>query len=156
MQKLSRWAMGAGVLLVATAAIAGSPTTTTTITSTSTTTTTTTLFGGCVVEASYTSVLCRLDALVSFVGSATDLGRVQGGAGSSAAKARKQCGKASQSTGKVASNQLKKCAKTLDTFRHKLDSHSAKQIVPEATRSFLRNDVVSPLRGDVNTLRGTL
>jgi hypothetical protein len=148
-------AAGAGVLLVAATALAGTPATTSTST-TSTSTTTTTLFGGCVVEASYTSILCRLDALVSYVGSATDLGRVKGGVAASASKARKQCGKASQSTGKVASNQLKKCAKTLDTFRHKLDSHSAKQIVPEATRSYLRNDVASPLRSDVNGLRGTL
>jgi hypothetical protein len=91
------------------------------------------------------------------VNAATDLGRSKGQLASSAAKARRQCGKASDfGTGKKASNQLKKCAKTIDTFRHKLDSHSAKQIIPAETRSLLREDVAGPLHSDVNALRGTV
>jgi hypothetical protein len=145
-----------GVVLAAGLAFAGSLTTTSvTTTSTTSATTTTTLFGGCVAEVSFTSVLCRLDALVSYVDGATDLGRSKGQLGNSARKARKQCGKASElATGKKASNQLKKCAKTLDTFRHKLASHSAKQIIPAETRSLLREDVAAPLHSDVNALRG--
>jgi hypothetical protein len=148
------WTVSVGVFLMAGVALGGGATTST---STSTSTTTTTLFGGCVVEATYDSIICRLDALVAWVDAGTDLGRSKGNLGNSARKARKQCGKAAQvGTGKVASNQLKKCAKTLDTFRHKLDSHSAKQIIPLETRSYLRNDIAAPLRSDVNTLRGTL
>ena len=130
---------------------------TTTVSTTSTTTTTTTLFGGCTVEVSVTSVLCRLDALVAYVDGATDLGRSKGQLGNSARKARMQCGKASDfGTGKKASNQFKKCAKTIDTFRHKLDSHSAKQIIPAETRALLRDDVAGPLHSDVNSLRGMI
>jgi hypothetical protein len=149
MRTVTHWAVSLG-LLVATMVPAGAQTTTSS-------TTTTTLFGGCVAGPSYDSILCRIDALVAFVQSAIDLGRVKGGVTSSAQKARRQCGKASQAgTGKVVSNQLKKCAKTLDTFRHKLASHSARQIVPETTRAHLRDDVAAPIRTDVNTLRGKL
>jgi hypothetical protein len=151
-----------GVFLLAGVAAGGGSTSTSTSTSTTTTTgigstTTTTLFGGCIVEPSFDSILCRIDALIAYLDTASDLGRTKGAVSASARKARKQCGKSQTAgTGKVASNQAKKCAKTLDTFRHKLDSHSAKNIVPEATRNFLRNDIASPLRTDVNTLRGTL
>jgi hypothetical protein len=144
------------VVLSAGLAFGGSATTVTT-TSTTSSTTTTTLFGGCVLEVSFTSILCRLDALVAYVDGATDLGRSKGQLANSVRKARKQCGKASEfATGKKASNQLKKCAKTLDTFRHKLDSHSAKQIIPAETRALLREDVAGPLRSDVNALRGQI
>jgi hypothetical protein len=152
MGMMTRWLGFSGVVFSVGLAFAQS---TTTVTTSSTTTTTTTLFGGCTVEVSFTSVLCRLDALVSYVDAAPDLGRSKGQLGNSARKARKQCGKASEiGTGKKASNQLKKCAKTIDTFRHKLDSHSAKQIIPDTTRALLREDVAGPLHSDVNALRG--
>ena len=154
MGTMTRWMGACGVALSVGLAFAGGTSTTVTTTST---TTTTTLFGGCTVETSFTSVLCRLDALVAYVQGATDLGRSKGQVVGSAEKARRQCGKAADfATGKKASNQLKKCAKTLDTFRHKLDSHSAKQIVPAETRAFLRDDVAGPLRSDVNALRGSV
>jgi hypothetical protein len=154
---MTRWMGVCGVVLSVGIAFAGGSVSTTTVTTTSTSTTTTTLFGGCTVEVSFTSVLCRLDALVAYVDAATDLGRSKGQLGASARKARKQCGRASEfGTGKKASNQLKKCAKTIDTFRHKLDSHSAKQIIPAETRSLLREDVAGPLHSDVNALRGTV
>jgi len=144
--------MGMGAVVLS-AGLAFAVTTSTTTTTTSTTTTT--LFGGCTVEVSFTSVLCRLDALVSYVGGATDLGRTKANLTATATKAQKQCRKASGfGTGKKASNQLKKCAKTIDTFSHTLDSHSAKKIIPADTRSFLRNDVAGPLQSDVNSLRG--
>jgi hypothetical protein len=144
--------MGIGAVVFSAGLAFGQSTTTV---STTSTTTTTTLFGGCTVEVSFTSVNCRLAALVSYVDGATDLGRTKGSLGSTARKAQNQCQKASTfGTGKKASNQLKKCAKTIDTFSHKLDSHSAKQIIPADTRSFLRNDVAGPLHSDVNSLRG--
>ncbi len=147
-------AVACAVLVAGSAAPAGAQVSTTTTTSTSTTTTT--LFGGCDVSATFESILCRGDALVAYVQGSGDLGRLKQGLVASATKARKQCGKASTATHKVASNQLKKCSKTLDTFRHKLDSHSAKKLIVQDVRDYLRNDVVQPLRTDVDTLRGTL
>jgi hypothetical protein len=152
MGMMTRW-LGISAVLLSAGLVFGQSTTT--VTTSSTATTTTTLFGGCTVEVSFTSVLCRLDALVTYVDGATDLGRSKGQLAASARKARKQCGKASDfATGKKASTQLKKCAKTIDTFRHKLDSHSAKQIIPAETRSFLRENVGAQLHSDVNGLRG--
>ena len=149
---------GAGLLvgMAVTMAVAGGPTTTTTTTATSTSTTTTTLLGGCEATPTFASLLCRIDALIAVVQGASDLGRLKPGILGSAQKARKQCAKAeSAGTGKVASNQLKKCAKTLDTFRHKLDSNNAKKLIPAETRDFLRGEA-QKIHGDVNTLRGTL
>ena len=106
---------------------------------------------------SFTSVLCRLDALVLYVQGSSDLGRLKQGIVGTATKARKQCKKASDAgAGKVASNQLKKCAKTLDTFRHKLDSNNAKNLISAEVRDYLRDDIASPLRADVNSLRGSV
>ncbi len=151
MGMMTRW-MGIGAVVFSAGLAFGQSTTTVVTTST---TTTTTLFGGCTVEVSFTSVLCRLDALVSFVDGSSDLGRSKGSLSATARKAQKQCQKASNfATGKKASNQLKKCAKTIDTFGHKLDSHTAKQIISSDTRSFLRNTVAGPLHSDVNSLRG--
>jgi hypothetical protein len=151
MGMMTRW-MGIGAVVFSAGLAFGQSTTTVTTTST---TTTTTLFGGCTVEVSFTSVMCRLGALVSYVDGASDLGRTKGSLSSTALKAQKQCQKAANfATGKKASNQLKKCAKTIDTFSHKLDSHSAKQIIPSDTRSFLRSTVAGPLKSDVTSLRG--
>jgi hypothetical protein len=148
----------AGVMLAAaTAALAGAATSTTTSTTTSLASTTTTLPGGCLVEASFDSILCRLDNLVTVVDQSTGLARLKGGALGSAKKARTQCGKAaSAGTGKVASNALKKCAKTIDTFRHKLDSNNAHKLIVKDVRDELRDTLAAPIRADVNTLRGTL
>jgi hypothetical protein len=101
--------------------------------------------------------MCRLDALIASVNAATDLARLKQNILNSAQKAKKQCTKAQTAgTGKVALNQLKKCAKSLDTFRHKLGSNNARQLIPQETRDFFRDDVAAPLRSDVNSLRGSL
>ena len=50
-------------------------------------------------------------------------------------------------------NQLKKCAKTLDTLRHRLDTHNAKDLIAQDVRDYLRNDIVAPLKSDVSALR---
>jgi len=153
-------AVGAAAVLNAASAMAGPATSTTTTSTTaassSTSTTTTTLLGGCAVEATFDSILCRLDALIAEAQTASDLGRLKGGIVGSAQKAKKQCAKAAMlGTGKSASNQVKKCSKSLDTFRHKLDSNNAHKIVPEATRNLFR-DQAAQLRTDANSLRGTL
>jgi len=145
-------AVGLGAVLMAGLAFGGNSTTTTT-----SSTTTTTLFGGCAVEASFDSILCRIDALIASVNAASDLGRLKQGAVNSVQKAKKQCAKAQGAgTGKTALNQLKKCAKTLDSFRHKLASNNARKIIPQETRDFFRDDIAAPLRSDVNALRGSL
>lgn len=129
---------------------------TTTTTSASTSTTTTTLAGGCAVAPTYESILCRIDLLVADVTAAGDLGRLRQGILNAITKARKQAARAAQAgTGKIAKNQLKKCAKSLESFRHKLDSHSAKKIVPQATRDAFRQRAAD-VKTDVGTLRGTL
>ncbi len=144
-------AVGATVLSVATAR-AGTVTTTTT----STSTTTTTLLGGCVDEATYDSIICRLDALVAYVQNATDLGRLKKGLTKSATAARNQCGNGNATSSKTASNQLKRCAHTLASFRQRLQSLNGRRVVPEATRTYLDTTVVTPLRSDVRAFRRTL
>ena len=155
MMTMGRWTtIACGVLVAGSAASGGVPVTTSSTTTTVVaSTTTTTLFGGCDVAATFESVLCRLDALVAYCQGSNDFGRLKQGIVGTATKARKQCLKASTSTGKTVSNQLKKCAKTLDTLRHRLDTHNAKDLIPLAVRDYLRNDVVAPLRSDVNALR---
>lgn len=133
--------------------LAGTSTTTTT---TSPAPTTTTEPGACGSEATFASILCRLDALVADTGNASDLGRLKQGIVNAVKKARKQAGKAaSAGAGKVARTQLKKAAKSLDTFRHKLDSNNAKRLIPQPTREGFRSRAAD-IHDDVNTLRGTL
>jgi hypothetical protein len=150
----TRWtAVGLGVVLATRLAFGGESTST----STTSSTTTTTLLGGCTVEATFDSILCRIDALIAEVEAATDMGRLKQNILNSANKAKKQCTRAETAgTGKVATTQLKKCAKSLDTFRHKLGSNNARKIIPETTRSHFRDDLAAPLRSDVNGLRGSL
>jgi hypothetical protein len=125
-------------------------------TTTTTPTTSTTLPGACVTAPTYESILCRLDLLVADVTAAGDLGRLQRGLVKSVSKARRQAGKAAEaSTGKKAKNRLKKCAKTLQSFRHKLDSNNAKKIIPQGTRDGFRTRA-EEIGTDVVALRGTL
>jgi hypothetical protein len=153
MRMRTRWtvAIGLGLALAARLAFGGGASTTTT------SSTTTTLFGGCAVGATFDSIMCRIEALIASVNAATDLGRLKDGVQKSAQKAKKQCAKAqSAGTGKTALNQLKKCAHTLASFRHKLGSNNARQLIPQETRDFFRDDIAAPLRSDVNSLRGQL
>jgi hypothetical protein len=135
--------------------LVGLATTSTTVASTSTTTTT--LAGGCVVAPTYESILCRIDLLIADATSASDLGRLKQGILNAITKARKQAGRAAapETKSKVAKNQLKKCAKSLESFRHKLDSNNAKKIIPQATRDDFRQRAAD-IKTDVVTLRGTL
>lgn len=119
------------------------------------TTTTTTTPGQCVVAPTYSSILCRIDALLDDVNGSTALGRSQQSIANALAKARKQVAKAQGGSGKVAKNQLKKAAKSLETFRHKLDSHTTKRIIPKPVRDDFR-DRAAAIKTDVGTLRATL
>ena len=151
--------LACGVAVGGGTALAGEQTTTTTTTTTTTasaSTTTTTLFGGCEVAATYDSILCRLDALVAWIESSDDLGRMKSGLAQSAANARTRCGRASTSTGRPASNQLKRCSKTLQSFRHRAGSLLGRKVIAEDVRDLLREEVAAPLRADVQTLRRTL
>lgn len=119
-------------------------------------TTTTVPAGGCDRAPTYASILCRLDALVTDVGAATDLGCLKRGLLGAATKARKQARKAADTAkSKTAKTQLKKCARSLDAFRHKLDSNNAKTIVPAAIRDGFR-EVANAIKTDATALRGTL
>jgi hypothetical protein len=148
----------ATVVVLAGVAVGGGTTTTTTVVTTTTTssTTTTTVPGGCVDDQSFVSVLCQLDALVALVDGSTDLGRFKQGVLNAVQKAGKQAGKASDSctNKRTRSNQLKKSAQSLDSFRHKLDSNNAKRVIPSSTRDLLRS-MASSIRSDINTLRAS-
>ncbi len=142
------------VLVVAAAAsvlAGGAPTSTTTSTLSSTSTTT---LPGCIAGATYDSILCRIDELASDV-SAADLGRLKDGIAGALAKARKQVVKAQGAGGKTAKTQLKKAAKSLDTFRHKLDSNNAHHLIQKETRDDFRSRAAD-IAKDIGTLRGTL
>src|SRR5262245_38478811 len=147
----------AATLLFALASVAGIVSTRLCLAGGTTTTTTTTLLpSGCADAATYADILCRLDALITDVQSATDLGRLKSGILAAATKARKQAAKAADSSqSKVAKTQLKKCAHSLDSFRHKLDSNNAKKIIPLTTRETLRTSA-RDIKTDVGALRGTL
>ena len=132
---------------------AATPTSTTTTTVAGSTTTT--LLGGCVPAASFESIICELDALVAQVSAETDLGRLKQNVVNSANKALKQATKASTGKSRVAKEQLKKCAQSLDVFRHKLSSLNARHLVPHDSRALLQSQAAG-IRQDVVTLRGKL
>jgi hypothetical protein len=113
------------------------------------------LAGTCAHAPTFESILCLLDQLVADVGNATDLGRLKSGLLTGVKKARKQAGKASGATGKVARNQVKKASHTLKTFEHKLDSNNAKRLIPAATRDRL-TQASSEIRSLLDALRGSL
>ena len=148
--------LAAAVAIAGSAAAGGVTTTSTTVTTTSSTTTTTVL-GGCVDDQSFESILCQLDALIVMVDGSTDLGRFKQGVLGAVNKARRQVDKASsfRTNRRTALNQLKKAAKSLDSFRHKLDSNNAKRVIPPATRDLLRG-LAADIRSDVNALRSSL
>ena len=123
------------------------------------TTTTTLPGGGCDVAPTFDSITCRLAALATAVGAATDLGRLKPGLGNTVQKARAKVAKAqgyvAASKAKQAKTQLKKAGKRLRSFAHKLASRSARKIVPEPTRTALAGaaNLTAP---DVASLAGSL
>ena len=146
--------MACGVVVGGHPALAGGLTTTTTTSAASSTTTT--LFGGCEVAPTFDSILCRLDALVAWIETSGDLGRMKQGLGASAANARTRCGRAQTATGRTVSNQLRRCSKTLQSFRHRAGSLLGRKVIAEDVRDLLREEVAGPLRADILSLRRTL
>jgi hypothetical protein len=148
--------LACGVVLGGGVASAGGPATTSTTTTTSAVSTTTTLFGGCEVSATFESILCRLDALGAWIESSNDLGRMKQGLSASAANARTRCGRAQTATGRTVTNQLRRCSKTLQSFRHRVGSLIGRRVIAEDVRDLLRDGVAAPLRSDILALRRTL
>lgn len=144
---------------------ASTTTTTTTITTTTTpssssTTTTTTLASGCGVRAAtFASILCRLDALLATVDSAGDLGTTKTALRNGVATARSKTQAADDSVTagrkKPASNALKKAARKLIDFDHRLRSLRSRKNIPADTRAALLADA-GPILDDLKTLRKQL
>lgn len=134
--------------------------TTATSTTTSSTTTTTTLVVGCGVRAAtFASILCRLDALLATVQSAQDLGKTQTALvnGGAAARSKTQAAEGDATAGKKkpASNALKKAARKMIGFSHRLRSLSSRKKIPLATRNALLAEA-DPIRDDLKALRKQL
>jgi hypothetical protein len=122
------------------------------------TTTTSTTLPGCAAVATYESIDCRLDELVASLDAAQDLGRLKTGLVKAATKARtkKQQAEGFVATGKQKKQKsaMKKAAKALSSFLHKLGSRSATK-VPQGTRQMLTGEA-TPILADMKTLLGTL
>ena len=140
--------------------IATTTTTTTVTTSTTTpasTTTTTTLVSGCGIRAAtFASIVCRLDALLATIEAAPDLGTTKTALrnGVAAARSKTQAAEAATMAGrkKPASNALKKAARKLIDFGHRLRSLRSRKNIPAATRAALLAEA-EPILADLKTLR---
>jgi len=141
------------------------PSATTTTTSTTTTsskpqgsTTSTTLSPGCTgaPAPTFESIICRLDALAASVQAASDLGATQTPLlnGVNAALSKTQAGNTASSR-KKASNALKKAARKMIDFGHRLRSLRSRKKIPEATRAGLLAQS-EPILADMKTLRKQL
>jgi hypothetical protein len=138
------------------------PTTTSTIlpqTST-TTTTSTTLPAGCgTPSVSFASLICRLDALLASVQAAPDLGTTKAALvnGVTAARTKTQSAEASANAGSTrpANNALKKAARKMIDFGHRLRSLRSRKKIPAATRSGLLTQS-QPILDDLKALRKQL
>ena len=135
--------------------------TSTTTTSTPTTTTTTLPAGSCGSEpatATFASIDCRLDALLTDLNAAPGLGafgpklvkNVQ------TAKARKLAAEGScrASNTKKVKKQLQQSAKALTQYAHRLNGLSARKKIASLRQRFL--DEAAPIQSDLKTLRGSV
>ncbi len=128
-------------------------TTTTTLT---TSTTTTTLADDCGVPApTFSSIICRLERLVVAVQAAPDLGRLERGLESSVtkalAKAREAQGRAEGGDVKKAKKSLRKAARRLGGFVHRVKSLSGRKVIPTETRTAFLGSA-EPIVADMKTL----
>src|SRR5262245_51742195 len=128
-------------------------------TTTSSTTTTSTLPGGCVVEASFSSVTCRSDALTARVQGATDLGKTKDTLMRQAAKfdgllagAETQVNAGNKGKAKTL---LKRADRVLTSMGFRLRSLNGRRQIAGATRSELQGTIAG-LDADLTTLRKTL
>jgi hypothetical protein len=148
-----------GLALPALATAQTTTTTSSTTTTTSSTTTTSTLPGGCVVEASFTSLSCRSDALTMRLQGATDLGKTKDTLMKQAAKfdallADAEAQMAAGNRGK-AKKRLKSADRVLTSMGFRLRSLNGRRQIADATRSELRATVAG-LDADLTALRKTL
>jgi len=140
-------------VVVSTLAAAQTPTTTTT------TTTTTTLPGGCLAEASFTSLTCRTEALATSLQGASDLGRTKDTLMKQTAKLDRLLldGEAQMAAGdaRKASTRLKKAGRVLIAIGFRLRSLTGRKQIAAPTRAELQA-TVGALSTDLKALRATL
>ena len=125
-----------------------------------TTTTTTTLPAGCGLSAAtFASILCRLDELIADVQGTAALGKQQAKLLQSAQSGRDKTTDAqslsSAGKAKPAKKKLKKAARAVTSFVHRLSSRSARKSIPTETRQPLL-DAAAPIAADLKTLSQSL
>jgi len=145
---------------VAVDGLVGPPLPSTTTTMTTSTTTSTTLASGCGVRAvTFASIMCRLDALLGTVQATTDLGATKTALanGVTAARSKTESAEDADTAGqkKPASNALKKAARKMIGFSHRLRSLRSRKKIPAATRSALLAEA-DPILADLEALRNQL
>lgn len=153
---------GDGSVLCDIGAFEAGAATTTTTTTPGGTTTTTTLPGGCEADASFSSILCRLDALVTLTNESSGLGKQQQKLQKTLARAdgltnlaRNTCDEGARNAEKNTGRALKKARRKLLGYRRGFTSHRARKQIEESVReAFL--GLVEPLIDDVKTLRGSV
>lgn len=142
---------------------AAAPAQTTTTTSSTTTLTssptTSTLPGGCVADASLSSLVCRSDALAVRLQGATDLGRTKENLMRQAVKldmllADAEAQIAAGNSAK-AKTRMKKAGRVLTSMGFRLRSLTGRRQIADVTRTELRS-TVGALDTDLKTLRRTL
>lgn len=142
-------------------ALAGTPTTTTTTTLAGSTTTTS-LPGGCDDEQDFTSILCRLDALIDATDASDDLAGQQTKLANAAdrarglvARAHEKCASDNAEAEKKAGRDLRKAGRKLIGYKRGLTSNHARKQLDESVReAFL--GLVEPIMEDVKGLKGSL
>lgn len=132
---------------------------TTTTTTTPGSTTTTTLNGCGVPAATFSSIECRLDALIARLNAATDLGKLKKGLVKSPVAARTSTQIAEDladgGKNKPAKKKLKQATKRMSSFVHRLKSLTARKKLPAETRTSLI-DEGTPIQADLKTLQQSL
>jgi hypothetical protein len=138
-----------------------STTTPTSVLVTTTTSTSTTLPAGCAGPraVSFESIICRLDALLATVQAASDLGTSKTllANGVTAARSKTQSAEDNVDAGKKkqANNALKKAARKMIDFGHRLRSLRSRKRIPADTRSALLAES-QPILDDLKALRDQL
>jgi len=139
--------------------LAAAQTTTSTTTTLPPTTTTTTLPAACLVEVSFASLECQVDALGLRIRDATDLGRTKT---TLVQQVTKLSGKLRDADAQLvagdarkAKTRLKKAQRVLIAIGFRLRSLTGRKQIGSATRSELQNTITG-LDGDLGRLRRTL
>ncbi len=114
---------------------------------------------GCAGVATFTDIDCRLDAFIATVRSASDTGRFGKRLVNLLVRTQQQKVRAEQLAGrgkpKPAKGTLKEAIQTLKAFIALLRSHSAKHVIPAATRNAFLT-AAEPILTDMKTLLASL